>query len=79
MEEFSEGVVGLEAVDDSPMSSCQLYLHLDDALEPLIGDGCFYLVELAIDQLFENEIKLEFFMFSMIMIKYFRFQILSLI
>ena len=74
-----EEVVVLEAEDDSPMPSCQLYLHWDDALEPLIGDGCFYLVELAIDQLFKNEIKLEFFMFSMIMIKYFRFRILSFI
>ena len=68
MEEFSEGVVGLEAEDDSPMPSCQLYLHWDDALEPLIGDGCFYLVELAIDQLFKNEMKLDFFIYSMIMI-----------
>ena len=59
MEEFSEEVVVLEAEDDVPMPSCQLYLHLDDALEPLIGDGCFYLVELAIDQLFENDMKLE--------------------
>ena len=57
MEAFSEEVVGLEAEDDAPMLSCQLYLHLDDALEPLIGDGCFYLVELAIDQLYGKEIK----------------------
>lgn len=59
MEEFLEEVVVLEAEDDVPMPSCQLYLHLDDALEPLIGDGCFYLVVLAIDQLFENDMKLE--------------------
>ena len=63
-----EEVVGLEAEDDSPMPSCQLYLHLDDALAPLIGDGCFYLLEHAIDQLFQNEIKLELFNYSMIMI-----------
>ena len=61
MEASSEEVAGLEAEEDAPMLSCQLYLHLDDALEPLIGDGCFYLVELAIDQLFKNEMKLEFF------------------
>ena len=79
MEAFLEEVVVLEAEDDSPMPSCQLYLHLDDALEPLIGDGCFYLVELAIDQLFKNEMKLDFFIYSMIMIKYFRFRILSFI
>ena len=68
MEAFSEEVVGLEAEDDAPMLSCQLYLHLDDALGPLIGDGCFYLVELAIDQLYENEIKLVFCGYTMIMI-----------
>ena len=68
MEAFLEAVAVLEAEDDSPMPSCQLYLHLDDALEPLIGDGCFYLVELAIDQLFKNEIKFEFFINSMTMI-----------
>ena len=61
MEAFLEEVVVLEAEDDVPMPSCQLYLHWDDALEPLIGDDCFYLVELAIDQLFKNEIQLEFF------------------